>query len=262
MSSPVKAFLEKNDPEGDKFRCLVTMYGIPLRVLLPNFHLTSKNNWRTCRSNVIPLPPRSKRLKQQQSEKELKALREEETQIKRKIDQVGKVFQGAAVDSELALVREDHYPLDGWLPNKYFLGYRGKEIKNMPQKVMLVSRLDGPSEEIVRRIIDDSLQTEKEGLQGKAYFDARWPDPGDKEVKGSYGFYDRAIHKAARLVEKSKRMPVVVDSQAETFSTRRVSGCSTLLRMVQPGTLRGRLYLGKGRGGVSYRQSRMSNTEE
>src|SRR4030043_2235296 len=32
IASPVKAFLEKNDPEGDKFRCLVTIYGIPLRV--------------------------------------------------------------------------------------------------------------------------------------------------------------------------------------------------------------------------------------
>jgi uncharacterized protein (TIGR03790 family) len=130
---------------------------------------------------------------------------------------VAKVFQGAAVDSELALVREDNYPLDRWLPNKYFLGYRGKEIKNMPQRVILVSRLDGPSEEIVRRIIDDSLQTEKEGLQGKAYFDARWPDPGDKEVKGGYGFYDRAIHKAAHLVEKSKRTEVVIDSQEKLF---------------------------------------------
>ena len=87
----------------------------------------------------------------------------------------------------------------------------------MPKKVIVVSRLDGPSEEIVRRIIDDSLQAEKEGLQGKAYFDARWPDPGDKEVKGGYGFYDRAIHKTARLVEKSKRMEVVIDSQEKLF---------------------------------------------
>ena len=57
-------------------------------------------------------------------------------------------------------------------------------------------------------------------------------------------------------------MEVVIDSQAETFSTGRMSGRSPLLRMVQPGALRGRLYLGKGRGGISYRQSRMSNTKE
>ena len=81
---------------------------------------------------------------------------------------------------------------------------------------MLVSRLDGPSEKIVKRIIDDSLIVENEGLRGKAYFDAQWPDPERKEVTGA-AFYDRAIHNAARLVEKSGRMPVVVDSQERLF---------------------------------------------
>jgi uncharacterized protein (TIGR03790 family) len=158
-----------------------------------------------------------KNQERQRKDEELKSLRKEEAKLKKEIDQLNKVFQGASVDSELALVREDHYSLDGWLPNKYFLGYRGKEIKNMPGKAMLVSRLDGPSEKIVRRIIDDSLQAEKEGLHGNGYFDARWPDPDAKEVKGTYAFYDGAIHKAAHLVEKSKRMPVVVDSRQELF---------------------------------------------
>jgi uncharacterized protein (TIGR03790 family) len=81
---------------------------------------------------------------------------------------------------------------------------------------MLVSRLDGPSEEIVRRIIDDSLQAEKEGLRGKAYFDARWTDPGSRKLSGG-AFYDRAIHKAAGLVEKSKGIEVVIDSKQKLF---------------------------------------------
>ena len=217
IASPVKAFLEKKDPEGDKFRCLVTMDGIPLQVGSPQLSSDERKQLEDLQKQRDSIATQIKKAKQQQSEKELKGLREEKEQIKKNIDQVAKVFQGAAVDSELALVREDNYPLDRWLPNKYFLGYRGKEIKNMPQRVILVSRLDGPSEEIVRRIIDDSLQTEKEGLQGKAYFDARWPDPGDKEVKGGYGFYDRAIHKAAHLVEKSKRTEVVIDSQEKLF---------------------------------------------
>jgi uncharacterized protein (TIGR03790 family) len=214
--SPIKAFLEKNDPEGDKFRCLVTMYGIPLRVQAPQLTPDERKQLVDLQKQRDSITDQIKKADQQRNDKELKALREEEVQIKRKIDKVGKVFQGAAVDSELALVREDNYPLDGWLHNKYFLGYLGKEIKNVPQKVILVSRLDGPSEANVRRIIDDSLQTEKQGLQGMAYFDARWPDPGDKELTG-YAFYDRAIHNAARLVEKSGRMPVVVDSQEKLF---------------------------------------------
>lgn len=123
------------------------------------------------------------------------------------------------------MVRENSYQLDGWFPNKYFLGFRGKEVKNIPEKVVLVSRLDGSSEEIVRRIIDDSLYAEEDGLFGRAYFDARWPDPGDhpdltagKWVTG-YAFYDRAIHNAAFIVEKSSRMPVMIDSNETLFQS-------------------------------------------
>ena len=216
VASPVRAFLEKNDPAGHRFHCLVTMYGVPLRVLAPKLTSKEQEELLGLQKQLEYIRGQIKKEGPEQGNEGLKSLREEEARVTKEIDRVGKAFQGAAVDSELALVREDHYSLDGWLPNKYFLGYRGKEIKNMPQKVLLVSRLDGPSEEIVRRIIDDSLQTEKEGLKGKAYFDARWPDPGDREVK-DYGFYDRAIHRAARLVEKNKFIPVVLDSQEKLF---------------------------------------------
>ena len=217
IASPIKAFLEKNDLEGSKFHCLATMYGIPLRVLPPKLTSEEQKMVLELKKRLEYIRDQIKNQERQLKDEELKSLRGEETKIRNEIDHLNKAFQGAAVDSELALVREDNYPLDGWLPNKYFLGNRGKEIKNMPQKVILVSRLDGPSEEIVRRIIDDSLQAEEKGLHGKGYFDARWPDPGAKEVKGSYAFYDRAIHKTAHLVEKSKRMPVVVDSRQELF---------------------------------------------
>jgi uncharacterized protein (TIGR03790 family) len=157
-----------------------------------------------------------KKQEPERTDKELKSLREEEAEVRKQVNQAGKVFQGASVDSELALVREDHYPLDRWLPNKYYLGYRNKEIEGMPKNVILASRLDGPSEKIVRRIIDDSLFAENEGLRGKAYFDARSPDPGTKKVSGG-GLYDRAIHNAARLVEKSQRMAVILDSKQKLF---------------------------------------------
>jgi uncharacterized protein (TIGR03790 family) len=123
----------------------------------------------------------------------------------------------AAVDSELALVREAPYPLAGWLPNKFFIGFRGKEIRNMPQKSILVSRLDGPSEAVVRRIIDDSIEAENKGLSGKAYFDARWPEPKKKGTVSTYEFYDMAIHRAARLIEKSGKLSVVLDEQERLF---------------------------------------------
>jgi uncharacterized protein (TIGR03790 family) len=126
---------------------------------------------------------------------------------------VEKALQGAAVDSELALVREDKYRLGGWLPNKYFLGYRGEKVKNMPQKVLLVSRLDGPSEEIVRRIVDDSLQTEKKGFR-KSLFRCAMAGSGAKVWRCDF---TTGIHNATRLVEKSKRMEVVIDAKERLF---------------------------------------------
>jgi len=216
IASPIRAFLERNDPTGHRFYCLVTMYGVPLRVRAPKLTSEEQKKLLELQKRLEYIRSQIKKQEPERGDKELKSLREEEAEVQKQINQAGKVLQGASVDSELALVREDHYPLERWLPNKYFLGYRGKEIKNMPEKVLLVSRLDGPSEKIVRRIIDDSLITEKEGLKGKAYFDARWSDPGSKKVNGA-AFYDRAIHRAARLVEKSERMPVVVDSQGRLF---------------------------------------------
>ncbi len=224
IASPLSDFLKKNDPGGDRFHCLVTMYGIPLRVHPPKLKSEErKKELSRLKDQYESIRNQIKEAEHRKDNQELKVLREAEAQITRQIDQANKIFQVAAVDSELALVREDSYPLDKWLPNKYFLGYRGRDIKNMPEKVILVSRLDGPSEDIVRRIIDDSLYAEEEGLLGKAYFDARWPDPGDKadltvgkEATG-YAFYDRAIHNAARIVGKSIRIPVIIDSQETLF---------------------------------------------
>jgi uncharacterized protein (TIGR03790 family) len=72
IASPVKAFLEKKDPEGDKFRCLVTMYGIPLRVHSPQLTADEREQLSTLQNNVIPLPPRSKRLNNNKVKKSLK----------------------------------------------------------------------------------------------------------------------------------------------------------------------------------------------
>jgi uncharacterized protein (TIGR03790 family) len=217
IASPIKAFLIKNDPEGIKFRCLVTMYGVPLRVDPPELTSDERKKLSELYKKYESAREKIKKgVEPGQDNEELRRLNEEEANLKKQIDRLRKTFQVASVDSELALVREDPYPLEGWLPNKYFLGFQGRDIKNLPQKAIFTSRLDGPSKEIVRRMIDDSLHAEKEGLQGKAYFDARWPDPKEKELTG-YAFYDRAIHQTARLVEKNQRMPVVLDSNEEVF---------------------------------------------
>ena len=128
--------------------------------------------------------------------------------------------QAAALDSEISLVLLENYGLSGWIPNPFFAGYKAKDLARNREKVMIVSRVDGPTEDIAKRVIDESMETEKKGLTGKAYFDARWPRPSEEKNNKTdvgYGFYDRSIHRAADLVKKSGRMPVVVNDREELF---------------------------------------------
>ena len=140
------------------------------------------------------------------------------------IDQLPGRNMRAAVDSELALVKAGRYELAGWQKNPYFLGFREDSTTLKKDQVLLVSRLDGPDTATVYRIINDSLETEKNGLRGKAYFDARWPGRKDSNARGKklsgYKLYDQSIHNAAEAV--AKRMPVVIDAQEKLFPDK---GC-------------------------------------
>ena len=83
--------------------------------------------------------------------------------------------------------------------------------------VLIVSRLDGPTAQTVRRIVDDTLATEQTGLQGTAYFDARWQNPQTNENKSGYALYDAALHNAAAKLTQHGRLPVVIDDRPELF---------------------------------------------
>lgn len=78
----------------------------------------------------------------------------------------------AAVDSELAVLGYRTHVISGFMRNPYFRSFAAITDVHMPD-IMLVCRLDAPSTEIVRRMINDSLAAEAEGLAGFAYVDAR-----------------------------------------------------------------------------------------
>ena len=66
------------------------------------------------------------------SEESVKNLKSQLDEVTAQISGLSKADQSASVDSEIALVRESDYPLSGWIPNPYFIGYRGKSVKGMP----------------------------------------------------------------------------------------------------------------------------------
>jgi uncharacterized protein (TIGR03790 family) len=125
----------------------------------------------------------------------------------------------AALDSELALLWRDDYPLYRWVVNPLNWRVRhsedfAKTVAGPPdQPVVMVCRLDGPTPAIVRRMIDDAIAAEQEGLSGTFYVDARGIKAGDS----GYGEYDEDLRQLAHLLKSSTDLPVVLDNAPQLF---------------------------------------------
>jgi uncharacterized protein (TIGR03790 family) len=80
----------------------------------------------------------------------------------------------AAVDSELTLlpILAPKPPIFGPVLNRFY-GATNASLLNPTNGLLLVARLDGPTPEIARRLVDQAMEAEEEGLWGRAYFDAR-----------------------------------------------------------------------------------------
>jgi uncharacterized protein (TIGR03790 family) len=118
----------------------------------------------------------------------------------------------AAVDSELACLPlvGVKLPLFGPLSNRYY-GTTNAAIFHPTNGLLLVSRLDGPSVEIARGLIDKAMQAETNGLWGRAYFDARGI------TNGEYKMGDDWMRGAAQTARRLG-FETVLDDKPETFS--------------------------------------------
>jgi uncharacterized protein (TIGR03790 family) len=212
----VRQYLRERGPQNG-IRCLVTVYGVPLKISPPQMTIAQMADRAVLHRKKEGLERQFKQVDSKTAVEQGGAIKRELDAIRKKLEELTSYDQRAAFDSELALVQIGDYPLSGWVPNPLFLGFKGKKFDTAAEHVFLVSRLDGPNPKIVRRIIDDSVAVESKGLAGIAYFDARWsrPDEG-KEVAG-YALYDKLIHLAADRVRKSGRMKVVLDDRPTLF---------------------------------------------
>ena len=86
--------------------------------------------------------------------------------------------EGAALDNELATVLRDPAKVRRRQPNPLFiLGANSYGITDPRKlKMVYVARLDGPDLKLVTRMVEDALATEKTGLQGPVFGDARGID--------------------------------------------------------------------------------------
>ncbi len=117
----------------------------------------------------------------------------------------------AAVDSELALLPliNDKVPLDGPLRNPVY-GVTNEAFLHPTNGVLLVSRLDGPTPDVARSLVDKALQGETDGLWGRTYFDLRnTTDP-------AYKMGDDWIRNASEVCRRLG-FDAIVDENPGTF---------------------------------------------
>lgn len=99
-----------------------------------------------------------------------------------------------AVDRELELLNLDH-PLDGWFESKLFNQDRHVTLAD---RVYVVSRLDGPTPEAARALVDNALYGEAYGVEGKSFLDTR----GRTDPAEAYGSIDIEMKNVTKVYEK------------------------------------------------------------
>ncbi|MDB5311406.1 MAG: hypothetical protein JWO38_5608 [Gemmataceae bacterium] len=130
----------------------------------------------------------------------------------------------AAVDSELMLLWWGTYPLDRWVMNPLY--FRASErYRKASAPVVLTARLDGPSPEVAKRLVDDAVAVEAKGLSGRVVVDARGIGFDPKGTDGGYGYagYDESFRETAKLFEKTD-LPVTLDDKGELIPAGTAKG--------------------------------------
>jgi uncharacterized protein (TIGR03790 family) len=215
IARPLKAWFADPIHSQADIRCLVLFYGLPLRIDARDPELTAKITAQkqvrnTRRADLDALGEQDTR------RPELAARLDEAQQT---LDQLAARTPRAAVDSELALIRAGDYDRRGWRPNPYYVGYKAQKPGLDKDRVLMVSRLDGPSPQVVRRMIDDSIAAENQGLRGNVCVDARWPAPEGNQSLSGYARYDASLHQLAAQLAKKWPGKCFFDATSTLFGT-------------------------------------------
>ncbi len=131
------------------------------------------------------------------------------------VDRLTYTYADASLDSELSLLwwDRDLYPV-AWRWNNPLFQDHVLSSDQLP--ILMVSRLDAPTPELAKSLVDRALQAEHTGLNGIVYFDARGLQP-DGAID-TYGHYDHSLREAAALVKEKSSYHVVLDVSEPTLA--------------------------------------------
>ncbi|NBT62053.1 MAG: TIGR03790 family protein, partial [Planctomycetia bacterium] len=215
LAEPLREALKSKK---DKIKVLLTVYGVPLRVGGKVLNAEDKAKADDIKKQL------------DSSRKELAVAEKDKTEkdkldgFKKKVAELNDQHRIsialeslACVDSELMCLWWPPYELSRWQPNPLYWK-APKELNNRFPNTLMTCRLDGPTADIAKRLVDDAVEVEVKGLKGKVYFDARGiglnpKNPGDTT---GYGGYDESFREAAALL-KSAGMDVTLDDKGALF---------------------------------------------
>jgi uncharacterized protein (TIGR03790 family) len=214
----VKPLREKLEGRKDKIKCLLVMYGVPLRV-------GPKTPSDDEKAEVERLQPALAAAKEKAASADASTAakgKAELAKIETELIILKQTESTASVDSELMLLWWDNYPLARWIMNPLHWQVNEAARRAKPP-VMMTTRLDGPSFAIVKRLIDDAVAVEEKGLTGNVYVDARGIpfDPKKPSENGGYGYggYDESMREMAALFKNTK-LPVTLDNEEKLFAPK------------------------------------------
>ncbi|MHC4678073.1 MAG: TIGR03790 family protein [Planctomycetota bacterium] len=208
LAEPIRRRLLSHEPLG-KIRCLLTTYGVPIKVTGRGPLPEKQGNRRELSELAEQERERIERSEQDgpadSAQRRQRGRRLAQLQLE--MDRIDGKQTSASVDSELSMVLFDDYELFRWQPNLL-----RNDVMGLRFRTLMVSRLDGPDCGIAMSLVDKAIAAEKAGLKGTAYIDSR-----GIVRKDAYGHFDKSLRDLATLTKSQTKLPVRQEQTAQLF---------------------------------------------
>lgn len=123
----------------------------------------------------------------------------------------------SSFDSELSLLYWPSYSLGRWQPNVLNHRFDNSYTRHL-KATLMVSRIEAPTFELSKKLIDTAIAVERKGLDGKIYLDTRGIGKlGESVPRGSAKDFDAQLLNLAAMLKNETSMPVVLDEREELF---------------------------------------------
>lgn len=220
-------------------KVLLTVYGVPLRALGPVQTPEEKAAFDKLQPEFDAAKKKLDDLRAAKADpKEVAAAALAFTKLEERRFQLVHQESSACVDSELMLLWWPSFDTTRFVMNPLYWQASEKYRAASPP-VLLTARLDGPTPEIAKRLVDDAVAVEAKGLGGSVVVDARGIkfDPADPAENGGYGYgaYDESMREMAKLLE-ANGFTVALDDKPELLPAKSAKGVGLYCGWYSAGT--------------------------